>query len=188
MVFTLLLSKVHSTSSAMCNNLWPYCTCVHWRLHWTSTVSSESSLSACMLYRFKLTFWQKTTSVAQLVLRQNYFSCCQTGDIHKTPNCQILSRNDVMSDLKIPDDSIITNLEITFNPFPHIDAFWRLCSRRLFENIVTKEEIAQNMQKVENIVAEGEIARSVPFLLLSLCFQKAFCCRGVRKHLYEGKG
>ena len=29
-----------------------------------------------------------------------------------------------------------------FNPFPHIDAFWRLCSRRLFENIVTKEEIA----------------------------------------------
>ena len=23
--------------------------------------------------------------------------------------------------------------EIAFNPFPHIDAFWRLCSRRLFE-------------------------------------------------------
>ena len=42
-----------------------------------------------------------------------------------------------------------------FNPFPHIDAFWRLCSRRLFENIVTKEEIAQNVQ----------------FLLLSQCFQ-----------------
>ena len=34
----------------------------------------------------------------------------------------------------------------TFNPFPHIDAFWRLCSRQLFENIVTKEEIAQNEQ------------------------------------------
>ena len=32
------------------------------------------------------------------------------------------------------------------NPFPHIDAFWRLCSRRLFENIVTNEEIAQNEQ------------------------------------------
>ena len=31
-------------------------------------------------------------------------------------------------------------------PFPHIEAFWRLCSRRLFENIVTKEEIAQNKQ------------------------------------------
>ena len=44
---------------------------------------------------------------------------------------------------------------IIFNPFPHIDTFWRLCSRRLFENIVTKEEIAQNMQ----------------FLLLPQCFQ-----------------
>ena len=38
--------------------------------------------------------------------------------------------------------------------FLHIDAFWRLCSRRLFENIVTKEEIAQNVQ----------------FLLLPQCF------------------
>ena len=40
------------------------------------------------------------------------------------------------------------------NPFPHVDVFWRLCSRRLFENIVTKEEIAQNVQ----------------FLLLPQCF------------------
>ena len=32
------------------------------------------------------------------------------------------------------------------NPFPHIDAFWRLCSRRPFENVVTREEIAQNVQ------------------------------------------
>ena len=35
-----------------------------------------------------------------------------------------------------------------------IDAFRRLCSRKLFENIVTKEEIAQNEQ----------------FLLLPQCF------------------
>ena len=41
-----------------------------------------------------------------------------------------------------------------FNPFPHMDAFWRFCSRRIFENIVTKEEIAQNEQ----------------FLLLTQCF------------------
>ena len=41
--------------------------------------------------------------------------------------------------------------------------------------------------KVENIVAKGEIARFEQFLLLSLCFQKAVCCRGVRKRLYEGK-
>ena len=40
--------------------------------------------------------------------------------------------------------------------------------------------------KVENIVAKGEIARIVQFLLLSLCFQKAVCCRGIRKRLYEG--
>ena len=32
------------------------------------------------------------------------------------------------------------------NPFPHIDTFWYLCSRQLLENIVTKEEIAQNEQ------------------------------------------
>ena len=38
------------------------------------------------------------------------------------------------------------------------------------------------------MVAKAEIARFVQFLLLSLCFQKAFCCRGVRKRLYEGKG
>ena len=43
---------------------------------------------------------------------------------------------------------------IMFNPFPHIDAFGRLCSRQLFENIVSKEDIAQN----------------VHFLLLPQCF------------------
>ena len=41
--------------------------------------------------------------------------------------------------------------------------------------------------KVENIVAKGEIARLEQFLLLSLCFQKAACCIGVSKRLYEGK-
>ena len=40
------------------------------------------------------------------------------------------------------------------NPFPHIDVSWRLYSRQLFENIVTKEEIAQ----IEK------------FLLLQQCF------------------
>ena len=37
-------------------------------------------------------------------------------------------------------------METFFIPFPHIDAFWPLCNRQLFENIVTKEEIAQNDQ------------------------------------------
>ena len=39
----------------------------------------------------------------------------------------------------------IVCLHSSFNPFPHIDAFWSLCSRQLFENIVTKEKIAQNV-------------------------------------------
>ena len=38
-----------------------------------------------------------------------------------------------------------------------------------------------------NIVAKGDFACFELFLLLSLCFQKAVCCRGVRKGLYEGK-
>ena len=29
-----------------------------------------------------------------------------------------------------------------FSPLPHIDSFWRLCSRRLFENMETKEAIS----------------------------------------------
>ena len=40
----------------------------------------------------------------------------------------------------------------------------------------------------ENIIAKEEIAHFEQFLLLSLCFQIAVCCRGVRKRLYEGKG
>ena len=46
------------------------------------------------------------------------------------------------------------NRDRMLNPFPHIDAFGCLCSRQLFENILTKEEIAQNKQ----------------FLLLPQCF------------------
>ena len=42
--------------------------------------------------------------------------------------------------------------------------------------------------KLENIVAKGEIARFEQFLLLSLCFQKAVCCRGVPKVTIWGKG
>ena len=42
--------------------------------------------------------------------------------------------------------------------------------------------------KVENIVAKEEIACFGQFILLSLCFQKAVCRRGVRKRPYDGKG
>ena len=37
-------------------------------------------------------------------------------------------------------------------------------------------------------MSKGEIPRFEQFLLLSLCFQTAVCCRGVRKRLYQGKG
>ena len=61
-----------------------------------------------------------------------------------------------------------------------------------FKHILSKIENLYNWMdnlwlKVENIVAKGEIARFEQFLLLSLCFQKAVCCRGVRKRLYERK-
>ena len=43
-------------------------------------------------------------------------------------------------------------------------------------------------KKNENIVAKGEIDCFEQFLILSHCFIKVVCCRGVRKCLYEGKG
>ena len=48
------------------------------------------------------------------------------------------------------DNVFILNYADLVNPFPHTDAFWRLCSRRIFENIVTKEEIAQNFKHGSN--------------------------------------
>ena len=53
----------------------------------------------------------------------------------------------------------------------------QICSRRLWKH-----------NRVENMVTKGEIACFEQFLFLSPCFQKAVCCRGIRKPLYEGKG
>ena len=76
-----------------------------------------------------------------------------------------------------------------YNPFPHIDAFWCLCSRQLFENIVTKEEIAQNVQF---------LLLPQCFLLLVigyqfnygdfLCFDKIRSNSSAAELSYEGKG
>ena len=38
------------------------------------------------------------------------------------------------------------------------------------------------------MLSKGEVACFEQFLLLSPCFQNAFCRRGVGKCLYEGKG
>ena len=70
----------------------------------------------------------------------------------------------------------------------------QFCSRRLWTYFVKKEKenlynwMDNLLVKVENIVEKEVIARVEQFLLLSLCFQKAVCCRGGRKGLYEGKG
>ena len=86
------------------------------------------------------------------------------------------------------------------NPFPHTTILQQMilnifCQKleNLYNWMDPKIENLYNWMdnlwlKVENIVAKGEIARFEQFLLLSLCFQKADCCRGVRKRLYEGKG
>ena len=70
---------------------------------------------------------------------------------------------------------------LSFNPFPHIIAFGRLCSRRLFENIVTKEEIAQNMQFLL-------LTQCFPHWMDNLCFDKIRSKSSAAELSYEGKG
>ena len=69
-----------------------------------------------------------------------------------------------------------------FNPFPHIDAFWRLCSRQIFENIVTKEEIAQNVHFsfCHNVFSTFCHRLSIQIWRFSIFWQNTFkvvCCR-----------
>ena len=63
------------------------------------------------------------------------------------------------------------NIQMEVNPFPHINAFWRLCSRQLFENIVTKEE---------NAFSDFATMFSTLHHRSSIFWQtlfKVFCCR-----------
>ena len=69
-----------------------------------------------------------------------------------------------------------------FNTFSHIDAFWCLCSRRLFENIVTKVEIAQNVQflllpQCFPLLVIGIPFKYVDFLFFWQIMFKVVCCR-----------
>ena len=76
-----------------------------------------------------------------------------------------------------------------FNPFSHTTILQQTTLNIFCQNIENLYNWMDNQRlKLENIVAKGEIARFEQFLLLSLCFQKAVCYRGVRKRLYEGKG
>ena len=77
-------------------------------------------------------------------------------------------------------------LSFCLNPFPHIDAFWRLCSRRLFENIVTKKEIARNKQFLL-------LPQCFPLLVIGYPFNyRDFLCFNTKlsavEMSYEGKG
>ena len=75
------------------------------------------------------------------------------------------------------------------NPFPHINAFERLCSRRLFENIVTKEEIAQNVQFLLLPQCFQLFVIGYPFNYGDfLCFDKIRSMSSAAELLYEGKG
>ena len=78
---------------------------------------------------------------------------------------------------------------IPFNTFPHIDAFWRLCSRCCFKNIVTKGEIAQNMQFLL-------LTQRFPLFIIGqsfnygdfLCFVKIRSKSSAAELSYGGKG
>ena len=67
------------------------------------------------------------------------------------------------------------------NPFPHTTNLQRTTLKIFCQKIENLYNWMDNLWlKVKNIVAKGEIARFQEFFLLSLCFQKAVYCRGVR--------
>ena len=75
------------------------------------------------------------------------------------------------------------------NPFPHLNAFWRLCSRQLFENILTKEEIAQNEQFPLLPQCFPFLVIGYPFNYRDFLFFDKLCSKSpAAKLLYEGKG
>ena len=84
---------------------------------------------------------------------------------------------------------ILGSFVVFLNLFP----LRQFCSRRLWTYFVKKWKISiiewiTYDKKWKNIVAKGEIARFVQFLRLTLCFQKAVCCRGVKKASIWRKG
>ena len=75
------------------------------------------------------------------------------------------------------------------NPFPYMTILQQTTLNIFCQIMENLYNWMDNLWlKVDNIVTKEEIACFVQLLLLSLCFQKAVCCRGVRKRLYEGKG
>ena len=80
-------------------------------------------------------------------------------------------------------------LFVWFNPFPHTNASWRLCSRRIFENIVTKEEIAQNEQFLPLPQCFPLLVIGYPFNYRDFLLFDKICSKSSAAELsYEGKG
>ena len=73
------------------------------------------------------------------------------------------------------------SLAFAFNPFPHIDVFWRLCRRWLFKNMATKEEIAPNNVFKQCFQIYSIIVHSFDVSFQFFCGSvfKVVCCRFV---------
>ena len=86
--------------------------------------------------------------------------------------------------------SILKHLQILMSTHNKVKPFVPILQQTTLNVFCQKIENLYNsmdnlLLKVENIVAKREIAHLGQFLLLSLCFQNAVCCRG---DIYEGKG
>ena len=126
---------------------------------------------SCFLFTYQTYICQKCTKFSEINLKWTYWN--------------IVSRKWFISKYS---DVWLYHTE-DFNPFPHIDAFRLLCSRRLFENIVRKEEIAQNKQFLL-------LPQCFPLLVIGyqfndrdfLFFDKVCSKSSAAVLLYEGKG
>ena len=84
-----------------------------------------------------------------------------------------------------------TKMSFVLRLYSSLSHIQQICSRWLCKHTPKKVETPfkwkYNKWMVENKVTKWEIASFEQFLLFLQCSQKAFCCRGVRKHLYNGK-
>ena len=82
---------------------------------------------------------------------------------------------------------LLWNVRKNVNPFSHTPILQQTALNIFCRKIENLYNWMDNpWLKVINIVAKGEIACFEQFLLLSICFEKAVCCRSVRKCLSWG--
>ena len=85
------------------------------------------------------------------------------------------------------DLGISTSLSLpsVFNPFPHIDTFWRLCSRQIFENISDKRRNCSKRAISPLPQYFLLLVKGYPFNFL---FIDKICSKSALDSSYEGKG